>query len=165
MPATVAVAGGWLFFASGEAVASVQRAVGISLLAIGGLALGLLLLQTRRPRVAYADGNVLFYLRRGAPLAVPVEIVEAFFAGQGPAHLPAVTDQRTVNLVARLAQRHTEWAERDVKTALGNWEDGYVTIRGSWCEPLDSELIRRLNRRLKEVKTQAGTVATAPASK
>jgi hypothetical protein len=29
-----------------------------------------------------------------------------------------------------------------------------VTIRGTWCEPLNNDLVRRLNRRLKEVQTQ-----------
>ena len=57
-----------------------------------------------------------------------------------------------MNLVARLSQRHTEWAKHEVKSALGNWADGYITIRGSWCEPLSGETIRKLNRRLKEVK-------------
>jgi hypothetical protein len=41
-----------------------------------------------------------------------------------------------------------------VKPSLGTWCGGYVTIRGTWCEPLQPDLIRRLNRRLKEVKTQ-----------
>jgi hypothetical protein len=41
-----------------------------------------------------------------------------------------------------------------VKPAFGNWSEGYVTVRGTWCEPLDSEVVRRLNRRLKEVKTK-----------
>jgi hypothetical protein len=117
--------------------------------------------QLRRPRVAFEDGAVLFYLRSGPPFAVPVEVVEAFFLGQGPAHLPAVTKQpQTVNLVARLSQRRTEWARQDVKPALGNWCDGYVTIRGSWCEPLNGELIRKLNRRLKEVKDNIESSST-----
>ena len=112
-----------------------------------------MLFQLRRPRVAFENGHVLFYLRSGKPIGVPVEIVESFFAGQGPAHLPVVSNQpRTVNLVARLSHAIPEWAEQTVKLALGTWTEGYVTIRGSWCEPLDSETIRRLNRRLKEVK-------------
>jgi hypothetical protein len=99
---------------------------------------------------------VLFYLRSGPPIAVPLEVVEAFFAGQGPAHLPVVSNQpRSVNLVARLSRRNPEWAQQPVKPALGNWVDGYVTIRGSWCEPLNGETIRRLNRRLKELKDDA----------
>ena len=69
------------------------------------------------PRVAYRDGCVLFYLRAGTPIAVPVHVVEAFFQGQGPAHLPGTSQDQTksVNLIARLAQRETDWQERDVK--------------------------------------------------
>jgi hypothetical protein len=112
-----------------------------------------LLQQLLRPRIAYRDGQVLFYLRARSPIAVPVQVVEAFLLGQGPAHLPAAaaSKTKTVNLVARLSQRATEWAHQDVKPALGQWCDGYVTIRGTWCEPLTGELVRRLNHRLSDV--------------
>ena len=112
-----------------------------------------LLQQLFRPRIAYRDGYVLFYLQARGPIAVPVQMVEAFFLGQGPAYrsAAALSKAETVNLVARLSQRATEWAQLDVKPALGRWCDGYVTIRGTWCEPLTGELIRRLNRRLSEV--------------
>jgi hypothetical protein len=46
-----------------------------------------------------------------------------------------------------------------VKPALGAWCDSYVTIRGTWCEPLNGELIRRLNRRLREVTEQTRAAA------
>jgi hypothetical protein len=115
------------------------------------LAMGLTL-QWLRPRIAYCQGEVLFYLRARSPIAVPVEVVEAFFLGQGPAQLPGASDQtETVNLVARISQRAPQWAHQEVKVALGRWCDGYVTIRGTWCEPLTGEVIRRLNRRLREV--------------
>jgi hypothetical protein len=131
-----------------------HRWLGIVLIAVGAGTAAVLLRQLSRPRIAFEDGDVLFYLRAGQPIAVPVEFVEAFFVGQGPAGLPGgISPQRqTANLVARLAQRATDWAQRDVKPALGNWCGGYVTIRGTWCEPLDTELVRRLNRRLSEVK-------------
>jgi hypothetical protein len=127
------------------------------MLAAGLLLVIMLVKQLTRPRIAFRDGHVLFYLRGGAPIAVPVEIVEGFFLGQGPASLPGNIGSReeTVNLIARLSQRHTEWARQEVKPALGGWCDGYVTIRGTWCERLDGELIRRLNRRLKEVQSQS----------
>src|SRR5262245_28155948 len=115
----------------------------------------ILVAQLMRPRIAFRVGHVLFYIRRGTPIALPVHVVEAFFAGQGPAYLPTLGQPpQTVNLIARLSQRHSEWAQQEVKPALGNWSDGYVTVRGTWCEPLNSELIRKLNRRLKEVKDE-----------
>ena len=136
-----------------NAESTAMRAVGWALAAIGVfLALGLVN-QWRQPRIAFRNGEVLFNLRAGAPVAVPVEVVEAFFLGQGPADLPAVGGKpaETVNLVARLSQKAPEWAKVEVKPALGRWCEGYVTIRGTWCEPLTGEVIRRLNRRLREL--------------
>ena len=117
-----------------------------------GLALGLTH-QMLRPRIAYREGSVLFYLRAGPPIAVPLESVEAFFLGQGPASIPlgSGNDAETVNLVARISQRASEWQHVEVKEALGRWCDGYVTIRGTWCEPLTGEVIRHLNHRLREL--------------
>jgi hypothetical protein len=148
-------------FAPGTNAAGSLRLVGIALIVIGLAIVGILVSQLRRPRIAFERAAVLFYLRSGPPIAVPVEVVEAFFLGQGPAHMPAVAKQpQTVNLVARLSQRRTEWARQDVKPALGNWCEGYVTIRGAWCEPLNGELIRKLNRRLKEVKESVESSST-----
>ncbi|QDS99778.1 hypothetical protein [Adhaeretor mobilis] len=120
--------------------------------------LGLIMLfglasQLRRPRISYDSGQVRFHLRARQPVAVPVEHVEAFFLGQGPASLPvgAGKSTETVNLVARLSQKAPEWAEVEVKQALGNWKEGYATVRGTWCEPLTPDLLRFLNRRLREV--------------
>jgi hypothetical protein len=130
---------------------SVRVVAGGMLIVSFVLAIGLWL-QWLRPRIAFRGGQVLFYLRARSPVAVPVEVVEAFFLGQGPANLPVASGQaESVNLVARLSQRATEWAHQEVKHALGHWCDGYVTIRGTWCEPLTGAVIRRLNRRLKEV--------------
>jgi hypothetical protein len=152
-PLIVACIGAWLALVPAVSGGGVWRWLGLFLALGGMLMIGILLNQLRKPRISFGDGMVLFRLRRGRPIAVPVGIVESFFFGQGPAHLPAVPKQpRTVNLVARLAQRHTEWAYQKVQPSLGKWDEGYVTIRGAWCEPLSGELIRKLNRRLKEVK-------------
>jgi hypothetical protein len=117
--------------------------------------------QLLRPRVGYAEGHVLFYLRAGKPIAVPVHIVEAFFLGQGPAYLPGASEesQETVNLVARLSQKEAQWQRLEVKQALGKWCEGYVSIRGTWCEPLNNEVIHRLNRRLTEVSREAAKLS------
>ena len=128
-------------------------------LAFGGLALLLMVLlaaQWRRPRLAYRDGVLLVYLRTGEPIKVPIEAVEAFFLGRGPTLLPGPQNRelKTSNLVVRIAQRAVDYAERDVKPALGLWSEGYITIRGTWCEPLSVEVANRLNRRLAEVKRE-----------
>lgn len=132
--------------------------IGYVVVFLGAASTALLLTQLRNPRIAFCDGMVLFYVRLGKPISVPVELVESFFFGQGPSHLPTIRKQlNTVNLIARLSQRHTEWASQRVRPGLANWSGGYVTIRGTWCEPLNSDLIRRINRRLKEVKDTATT--------
>jgi len=154
-PLILAAIGAWLTLALGESAGNFWRWLGLILLVASVVMIGIMLSQLRHPRIAFHDGMVLFYLRVGQPIAVPVGIVESFFFGQGPAHLPAVSKQpQTVNLVARLSQRHTEWAGEKVRNSLASWCDGYVAIRGTWCEPLNSELIRRINRRLKEVKDE-----------
>lgn len=153
-PLVAAFIGAWLMVGLGEEDRSAWRWLGALTLVFSIVTLGVLLRHVHRPRVAFERGKVLFFLRTGPPIAIPADIVEAFFAGQSSAHLPGPAKQtQTVNLIARLSRRHTEWAECHVKPALGQWCDSYVTIRGTWCEPLDAEVIRRLNRRLKEVKT------------
>jgi hypothetical protein len=150
--APVGILGGASLAVLSRETPAVVRVVAVVLLVVAlTLALGLTL-QWLRPRIAYRDGEVLFYLRARRPLAVPVALVEAFFLGQGPAYLPGGSEKtETVNLVARISQRAGQWAHQDVKPALGHWCDGYVTIRGTWSEPLNGQLIRRLNRRLREV--------------
>jgi hypothetical protein len=147
-----AIVGVGLLLLNGSTTSIVRIAAWL-LIILGGVLVVGLLSQWRRPRIAYRDGEVLFHLRAGRPIAVPVQVVEAFFAGQGPSHLPAVAGNasETVNLVARLSQKAPEWAHMEVKEALARWCDGYVSIRGTWCEPLSGELIRRLNHRLREI--------------
>lgn len=153
-PLVIATVGAWLAIGSSIPAGNVWPWVGAALMILSATVLAALARQMTRPRIAYRDGQVLFNLRSGSPIAVPVHVVESFFLGQGPASLPG--DYRgpakTVNLVARLSQRETVWARRDVPQAFGNWSDGYITVRGTWCEPLDSDVVRRMNRRLKEVK-------------
>lgn len=134
----------------------IARPLGFACVVAAGLLMVGLVRQLRQPRVAYRDGSALFFLKAGAPFAVPVNVVEAFFLGQGPAHLTgaATSDTKTVNLVARLSQRDPQWQHREVKAALGEWAGGYITIRGAWCEPLTAEVLRGLNHRLREVSQE-----------
>jgi hypothetical protein len=160
-PVVAGMLGVWLAM-NGSDARGVWRWTGVALIVFAAGIIITLLRQLNRPRIAYHDGQVLFYLSDSRPIGVPVLIVEAFFLGQGPAALPAGIQQNseTVNLVARLSQRATDWARRDVKSALGSWCDGYVTIRGTWCEPLGNDVVRRLNRRLKEVQAELVNVGS-----
>lgn len=154
LPACAALAGGAIALGTAS---TWLRGIGLAVALLGLLGALAILSQLRRPRIAYVDRELLLYIRSGPPIRLPAEHVEAFFLGQGPANIPTslAANERTVNLVARISQRQTDWARHDVKSPIANWEDGYITFRGAWCEPLNHELIRRLNRRLKEVQTSS----------
>jgi hypothetical protein len=130
--------------------------------AIGLFLLLLILLQLTRPRLAYVPGELLVYLRAGSPFRVPVEIVECFFFGAGVGQVPAGQNIPVRNLVLRLSEKAADFHHRDVKPALGRWDDGYIVIHGAWCEPLNLEVVKRLNVRLAEA--QIAHKATAQAN-
>lgn len=115
-----------------------------------------LTLQLRVARVGYNSGRVYINLRGGGPIATPLESVEAFLMGQSPARAPGPASSRgqAATLIVRLAENASEWANREVNPRLGKWRDGYITISGVWCEPLSVDLVKRLNRRLSEVKRE-----------
>jgi hypothetical protein len=135
------------------------RVVGGAVLALALFVMIAMCQQLRRPRLAYEDGCLLIYLSLGPPISVPLEHVECFLMGQGSAHLPGKQSQaaEVVTVVVRLAEKATDYAQRDVKPALGSWCDSHVTILGTWCEPLDESVVRRLNRRLAEVNRERAT--------
>lgn len=113
----------------------------------------------RKPRIGLQSGSLHFYLRPGEPIRVPIDVVEGFLMGQGPALLPGKQrrDDQTVTVVVRLAERASEWSHREVEPRLGAWCDSYVTIRGTWCEPIDEQLVGRLNKKLAAAKRDRGT--------
>lgn len=118
--------------------------------AICGYLLGSFVFLYFRPRLAYADAHLMVYLRTGAPIRVPIEVVECFFLGQGPSLLSTVTSrsetvEQSATIVIRLAEAAEEWKHRDVTPKLGLWCDGYVTVRGTWCERITPEVLQRLN--------------------
>jgi hypothetical protein len=126
------------------------RLVATALALFGGVLLVVLAWFFRQPRLAYDERNLLVNLRAGRPIAVPIELVECFFLGTGLRQLPGRPGREVQmsQLRIRLAERATEWAQLDVKPALGAWCGGYITIHGAWCEPLDNELVNWLNARL-----------------
>lgn len=115
-----------------------------------------LVVETCRPRVQYADGKLLLYLRGRNPISVPIDAVECFFLGQGPTGIGSgeLSEAEASNIVVRLAERDTEWHRREIKPALGRWCDGYITLHGAWCEPIDGKLVTDLNSKLAALKRQ-----------
>ena len=140
--------------------ASLTYWLGVVLSCAGG---GLVLVLARQmylPRIAHRDGTVLFYLRSGSPIAVPVESVDCFLLGREPCTIPGAKE--TLTVVARLSTRDEEWDRVCVKSALASWSNHLVTIRGAWCQPLDVDVVKRLNRLHGAAKRKArGDVSQA----
>ena len=55
---------------------------------------------------------------------------------------PGVADRRASNRLSKLR----------AKTTYGSWADGYINFYGIWCEPLDLELVQKLNSKLASVQ-------------
>jgi hypothetical protein len=124
------------------------------LLAAGPLwMMGELLYAATRPRIGYEPDHLLVFFEPSRPERVPIELVECFFLGQGDSALPALRgrEPETQNVIVRLAEAASEWKHRDVRPAIGHWCESYITLRGSWCEPITPGLMRRLNERLAQV--------------
>jgi hypothetical protein len=140
---------------------------GLGLKIVGWITIGasgifavMLLYQMSLPRLVYRDGELLVYLASAQPTRVPIEIVELFFAGQGISHLPANDDlpSKSRTVVIRLAEAATQWHSREVKPDWGEWREGYIIIRGTWCQPLTADVLKNLNRRLREVHRERAIV-------
>ncbi len=157
-PLIVAVAGlAMMVGLPGRMPAIWLRAVGLVFLAVGTSLVLLLAVQLRRPRLAYSNGELLVWLNPGPPVRLPIESVECFWLGQAPSLLPGKQHQQTevASLVIRVAEAATDLHHKEVKPRLGTWCSGYITIRGTWCEPLSVSLVNRLNQRLAEVTRSA----------
>ena len=130
------------------------RWVGIFVGSLSMGVLGILIYVIRLPRIAYANGHLLLYLRSLEPIIIPIHLVECFFLGQASSQLRGrrEDDVEATTVVVRIAENAVEWHRRDTKPALGHWCDGYITIRGTWCEPLSIERVDQLNRKLVEAQ-------------
>lgn len=150
-------AGGW------DGSAGWTTVVGWCLLLVAGPAATILARQIAVPRLVYADGTLRFYLRGTRPIAVPLDVVEGFLLGQGPAQVPGLLGRgaEASTLVVKLADRATEWERVEVNPRLARWCGHYITIRGAWTEPLSLTLVQRLNARLHEARQRARDEAEA----
>jgi hypothetical protein len=157
LPAVVAVAGGTgLAWTMATGKHWLLQLVFLVMTATPVWMIGELLYAITRPRVGYERGELLVFLEPARPIRVPIDIVEVFFLGQGPSVLPKLKgrEPETQNVIIRLAESATEWKHREVRPTFGQWCEGYITIRGSWCEPITPALLRRLNQRLAEIQRE-----------
>ena len=121
--------------------------------AVGIAALAAFLYSLRRPVIAFENGQLLVTAGVGPPYRIPIDAVEVFFLGQGgTAVQPRGQKAEARNVVVRLAERATEWHQRDISKSVGKWEDGYISLNGTWCEPIDGDLLKRLNHQLVQIK-------------
>jgi len=155
-----------LLLAGGAAtVASNQQAnarelwliVGSLAMILGGLAIAALIALLWSPKLQRDGEFVKIRLGPRAHYHVPLHSIECFFLGEGTSglSLPAAGSVKSAHLIVRFTERAVDWHRREVRPNLGKWEDGYLAIHGTWCEPIDEDLVRRLNHRLATVKRQA----------
>ncbi len=113
-----------------------------------------LVVWSRRPRLAFDGRNLLLYIRNGSAIRVPIDLVEAFLMGKGPTYLTGKDDYKTEarTLIIRIAERAEEFAKLETNVRLAAWCGHYVTLRGTWTEPLDIDLVNRLNQRLYDAQ-------------
>ena len=151
-PCTLMVVGGLVvLFAPASGWWNLLRYLSLAALTFAVVAIGSLTYLMRVPRLAYEQGYLLVYGDYLIPHRVPIDVVEFFFMGQGPSKMPWTDDDdgpETSNLVVRLAEAEKDWHQKSCRPQIGHWCDGYITLRGTWCEPLHRELIGNLNRLL-----------------
>src|SRR5262249_21616093 len=103
-----------------------ERFAGGGLTFAGAAAPAALLWQSRRPRLAVAGGHLLVYLRRGAPVRVPLEVIECFLLGQATSQLPAAGRKlKTATVLIRLCPREPQWVRGEVDPRFGEWRDSH----------------------------------------
>ena len=153
----------WGWWSSRWIIAALGVAVGLT----GAIGLARWQPWWRSVRVALESETVRVYLRRGRPWAIPLDVVECFFLGQAPSTMRDAAGQEveTRNVVIRLAERSAEWQQQPgVERSLGRWCDGYITVYGIWCEPLDRSVVEAMNHRLAELKRSRRAARGIPGS-
>ncbi|HZZ72914.1 MAG TPA: hypothetical protein VFE24_11735 [Pirellulales bacterium] len=108
----------------------------------------------RRPILAYRPGELLVNLRAGKPHVVPIEIVEGFLLGRQELDYGPTRRAQAKALTIKLADKASDWTKAEVHHSVGRWCGSYITVFGTWCEPLSIEFINKLNARLAEVKAE-----------
>jgi len=115
----------------------------------------------RTPRLALTAEELLVFVRAWpTPFRVPLDNVEVFFMGQGavsgeePGHPREYKGAVAVNVVVRLAEAQKSWHDRTINQWLGVWAEGYITVRGLWCENIDQDLLKEMNHNLMIAKRE-----------
>jgi len=134
--------GAWIWL---KVLAWLVTGLGVVLIAVA-------ICQLVRPRIVCDGQRLLIDVGFPGRAAVPLEVVECFLLGQGPAFLPGSHWARaeTVTVVIRLAEKAEAWRRGRIHPLIGSWCDGYIVLRGTFCEPLTVDVVNRLNHLLAE---------------
>ncbi|MBC19565.1 MAG: hypothetical protein CMJ74_04785 [Planctomycetaceae bacterium] len=140
-----------------QAESPIRFWVGVGLLPTALLFSLMLVSRTLRRRLGYRCGNLWVDLGPGKPVSVPIDAVECFFLGsrETPVSGRWGLQSRAVSIVVRLTEKAVHYHDRAVTPSLGTWREGYITILGSWCEPISPALVAQLNKRLLAAQRQA----------
>ncbi len=143
---------GWMLFNSSLGVWRNWLAIAW---AGGGIILcGSLLHILGRARMRLRGDNLQLALNWVQSTRIPLDVVECIFAGEtkGAWAISPKIPYRTRSLVIRLAETARPWSSGPVVKTFATWSDGYITLHGLWCEPLDRDLILQLNDYLLKAK-------------
>ncbi len=112
-----------------------------------------------RPRLAYDGRKLRIHIGTAQPALIPIELIEGFLLGKGPSYLSGKDDYKTETstLIVRIAERAPEWEKLPTNVRVAAWCGHYVTLRGTWTEPLSIDVVNRLNQRLYEVQQAQST--------
>ncbi len=106
------------------------------------------------PAVVGRTGELWVRLAPAHSVRIPLEHVEAFLLQPGPA-LPWLGDRvRAACLVVRLAEKAQPWSQQRRATWMAIWCGPYITLRGTWLEPLCVEKVHDWNAQLAQLQRQ-----------
>jgi hypothetical protein len=142
----------WLWWGMSNSVSLWFMAAGPIFILGGFLLASALVWRSTQPVLAQKSDRLLLFMEGAEPIAIPLDVVECFFTGQGDALLKdrQGKEREASAIIVRLAESAKEWHHRDVAPQYAHWCEGYITLRGTWCEPIGPDLLRQLNKRLVE---------------
>lgn len=129
--------------------------LGFSLFSL--ISAGFWLASKQAARIAFDGRNVRFYTGLAQPAVIPLELVEGFWIGKGPAYLQGKDDYKTetTTLTVRIAERAPEWEKLPTDVRVAAWCGHHITFRGIWTEPLNVDVANRLNQKLYDAQQAA----------
>ena len=152
-PALLAALGvAWIWWAITSNASIWLTAAGPIFILAGLLLACVLVWRSKLPVLARQSDQLLLFMDGAKPIPIPLKVVECFFTGQGDALLKdrQGKELEASAIIVRLAESAKEWHHRDVAPKYAHWCEGYITLRGTWCEPIGPDLLRQLNKRLVE---------------